>query len=223
MNMTVPPSREDAAHPAAGHAAAAGRQPRTWSGRLPVADPPAAAAFYRHPRWKSLALALAIAAAIAGTPFQKALIAEIFADHKRRYRHRADGSKDIWGNVTEWSRWLAGTWLRLFFGDCDDFAVMLLMALTRAGIPRGACRLCQVKAPQRGQLRGHLVLVIATEQGSLVCDSLQPKPLWGDDPAFDGYELVAIEAPPVKPGGVARWVSLEPVNVPGTLADLLGA
>jgi hypothetical protein len=188
------------------------RRRRVWAGSQPVETPPAAVAFYRHPRWKSLALALAVAAAIAGTPFQRALIAEIFADHKRRYRHRFE-VRDAWGNAREISRWLAGKWIRLFFGDCDDFAVMLLMALTRAGLPRGACCLAQVRVAGEG----HLILTVATEQGSLVCDSLRPKPLWGDDPAFDGYELVAIEAPPVKPGGVARWVSLQS----NTLADLL--
>jgi hypothetical protein len=203
------------------------RRRRVWAGSQPVETPPAAVAFYRHPRWKSLALALAVAAAIAGTPFQRALIAEIFADHKRRYRHRFE-VRDAWGNAREISRWLAGKWIRLFFGDCDDFAILVLMAQVKAGIPRGACRLCMVVVggPPRhtgpagrrgGPGEGHLVLVVQTEQGSLVCDSLQARPLWGDDPAFDGYELVAIEAPPVKPGGVALWVSLQ-VN---TLADLL--
>lgn len=206
--------------------------PRFWSGRRAAADPPAARAFYRHPRWQSLALAAALACSIAGTGFQLTLICHIFTDHLQRHVWRSDGARDVWGNLREVSRWIAGKWLRLFFGDCDDFAVMLLMALVRAGIPRGACCLCMVilpggpprhtaAAPRRGGPgEGHLVLVVQTEQGSLVCDPLQPKPLWGDAPALAGYARVAMEAPPEKPGAVARWVSLEKA-VAGSLADVV--
>ena len=66
--------------------------------------------------------------------------------------------------------------------------------------------------PQGGRLRGHLVLTIETEAGTVVLDSLQAGPLWSDDPAFARYRWQAREHGPV-------WVSLASVS----LADAAAA
>ena len=44
---------------------------RTWQGGRAVADPPQEVALYRHPRWKFLALAAAIACCLSPAPFQR--------------------------------------------------------------------------------------------------------------------------------------------------------
>jgi hypothetical protein len=97
-------------------------------------------------------------------------------------------------------------------GNCNDFAPRLRRILHDGGFPLDAMALviCRV-----GGI-GHMILALQTDQGDyLVCN------LEGlgrcDDPRWRDYEFLHSEA------HGRPWVSLEPVKVPGTLADLLGA
>lgn len=199
---------------------------RFLKGLAAAHTPPQAKAFYAHPRWRAYDLARAVAVLIDGTPFQLALIERIFVEVLGRFVWRREAT-DVWANWTEKARWAAGKWLRLWFGDCDDFAILLLVALVKAGIPRGALRLCRCElrpsrhtapAGRRDGRVGHLVLLVQTAKGTLVLDNRQPKPLWADDRAFRDYDFLGMEDPPQQPGGAARWVWLRPM----TLAELAG-
>lgn len=193
------------------------RRRRFLQGLAAAHTPPQAKAFYAHPRWRAYDLARAVSAVIDGTPFQLALLERIFAEVLGRFVWRREAT-DVWANWTEKARWAAGKWLRLWFGDCDDFAILLLVALVKAGIPRGALRLCRCDVGFGRRKTGHLVLLVMTAQGTLVLDNRQPKPLWADDGAFKDYDFLGMEDPPQQPGGAARWVWLRPM----TLAELAG-
>ena len=141
-----------------------------------------------------------------------------FTGLRRAWLHREDApGRDIWGQARRvWQQLLRGGRRLVWAGDCDDFAWQLLLILRAIdggrAFPRGALRLTAGQAPQGGRLRGHLVLTIETEAGTVVLDSLQAGPLWSDDPAFARYRWQAREHGPV-------WVSLASVS----LADAAAA
>lgn len=59
-------------------------------------------------------------------------------------------------------------------GDCDDYAVSKLYHLMRWGIPRQALRLAITLVRDRnGNRIGHLVLLVDTDKGTFVLDSLE--------------------------------------------------
>ncbi len=181
--------------------------------------PAQAKRLYRHPRWRHLALDRSAAAVLPAEP--AVALNDVRAEHRalrRRFRHR-DEAKDIWGNAIRRWRKVAGVWLLLWFGDCDDFVWLLVIALVKAGRPRGALRLCtcEVRVPGR-KPEGHMVLAVATDQGTLICDPLQDDPRWADDPVFEGHGWRAIEKPPPVPKpGAGRWLSLRRRSLEETL------
>ncbi|GAB4377509.1 MAG: hypothetical protein Kow00114_41820 [Kiloniellaceae bacterium] len=185
---------------------------RFLKGLAAAYTPPQAKAFYRHPRWRAFDLARAVAAVIDGAPFQLALVDQVFADTLGRFQWRGEG-EDVWANWTQKARLIAGRWVRLWVGDCDDFAILLLVALVRAGLPRGALRLCRCEVGFGRRRTGHLVLAVMTARGTLILDNRQTRPLWADDPAFRGYDFLGMEDPPAEPGGAARWVWLRPMTL----------
>lgn len=201
---------------------------RFLKGQAAAFTPPQAKAFYRHPRWRAFDPARALAATIDGSPFQLALLDRVFGDTLGRFRWRRE-DRDVWANWTQKARLVAGKWVRLWLGDCDDFAILLLVALTKAGLPRGALRLCRCElrgrpsrdvAAQRAAGRdeaalrlGHLVLAVMTARGTLILDNRQQRPLWADDQAFRDYDFLGMEDPPAEAGAPARWVWLRPMTL----------
>ena len=45
-----------------------------------------------------------------------------------------------------------------------------------------------------------MVVAVATDRGTLVCDPLQDRPRWADDPVFAGHDWHSMEDPPEIPG-----------------------
>jgi predicted transglutaminase-like cysteine proteinase len=74
-------------------------------------------------------------------------------------------------------------------GDCEDYVLEKRRALLQRGVPEGALSIAVVRT-LRGE--GHAVLLVATDKGELVLDSLNPAIMgWRDAP----YEWIERQAP----------------------------
>jgi len=92
-------------------------------------------------------------------------------------------------------------------GDCEDYALTWRQELIAAGLPRGALDIAVVMTEQD---EVHAVLVIQTDQGSLVLDNRHDRPLaWSRLP----YAWLALE--PTRPEA-AGWQALPDIDVIGT-------
>ena len=169
-----------AALPAAAHAAMSG-----LPGPLPFSTAMSAGAFVPAPAAWFVLLRQFPELDPAGQPFAAAKLtidraAQIIKVNKEvnaAIRYRDDADKDFWE--------VGGS-----EGDCEDFAIRKLQELTHGyAFPRGALTLAACRL-DRG--RGHAVLLVHSDKGVYVLDSLTPRVLpWRKLP----YRWVAREEP----------------------------
>jgi predicted transglutaminase-like cysteine proteinase len=85
--------------------------------------------------------------------------------------YRADRS--LYGELDHWAT--PSEILSRGSGDCEDFAILKMTALMRAGIPAKSLSLVVLRENNRGVF--HAVLAVATSSGSFILDNTRPKVL----------------------------------------------
>jgi predicted transglutaminase-like cysteine proteinase len=111
------------------------------------------------------------------------------AQVNRALRSRPDEGGDTWSLPLRDGRGV---------GDCEDYALETRRLLIAAGAPAQALSIAVV-APPQGPV--HAVLLVATDQGELVLDNLQPRILRWDQ---TGYRFIQRQVP----GMPLRWVKV---------------
>lgn len=122
------------------------------------------------------------------TPARATLLMKVNKEINRKVRYREDDGDDVWQ--------IGGR-----EGDCEDIAIRKLAVLTQVhGLPRGALTLSACRLDYR---RGHAVLLVHSDSGVYVMDSLTSRVApWHSLP----YKWVARE----EPGAPFRlWRSLK--------------
>jgi predicted transglutaminase-like cysteine proteinase len=92
-------------------------------------------------------------------------------------------------------------------GDCKDYVLEKRRALTDAGVPLEDLSIAIVRT---GLGETHAVLLVSTDQGELVLDSLSPRIMRWSDVRYTWIERQA-------PGRQLEWVKIPPRPLPRTL------
>ena len=127
-----------------------------------------------------------------------------------------------WGRINKWYFADDGK------GDCKDYVLVKRRMLTGSGLPREALLITIVWTPQQ---KGHAVLIVRTDKGDYVLDSLTPKiVLWNQTP----YDYVMrqsqsnpnawlfIDGDPLKPPAIAdKTIAENPADEPAVMVSVL--
>ena len=157
-------------------------------------------------------------------PRKIALTAEVWdklveVNHWANAHIKPTPDRKHWGRINKWYFAEDGR------GDCKDYVLVKRRMLMQSGLPRETLLISVVWTPQNN---GHAVLIVRTDKGDYVLDSLASKIVrWNQTPydyvmrqtQSNPNSWVYIDGDPLKPAKVSEETTENPLNEPTILVS----